>query len=356
MVEELLDELSGSSWFTKLDLRSGYHQIRIREEDIPKTTFRTHHGHYEFLVMPFGLTNSPSTFQALMNHVFQPLLRRFVLVFFYDILVYSHTWNDHLQHLTQVFELLLDHHLFLKLSKYEIGASQVEYLGHIISSERVAMDTQKISHMLDWPVPKNVKALRGFLGLTGYYRRFIKSYGIIAKPLTDLLKKGSFEWSDRAQLAFDALKQAMVTAPVLALPNFNIPFVIKFDASSEGIGSVLSQGGRPIAYFSKGLAPKHQVLFVYEKEMLAILAVVKKWHSYLIGRRFQIRIDHYSLKFLLDQKATTPAQQVWLIKMMGYDYEVSFRKGSTNVVDDALSKKPQGHLYAIFTVTGDLFQ
>ena len=214
--------------------------------------------------------------------------------------MYYHTWNDHLQHLTQVFELLLNHQLFLKLSKCEIGASQVEYLGHIISSEEVAMDTQKISHILDWPAPTNVKTLRGLLGLTSYYRCFIKFYGVIVKPLIDLLKKGSFAWSDRAQLAFDALKQAMVSTPVLALPNFNLPFVVKSNASSEGIGAVLSQGGRPIAYFSKGLALKHQVLSVYEKKMLAILAAVKKWHSYFIGRHFQIRTNHYSLKFLLD--------------------------------------------------------
>ena len=291
-----------------------------------------------------------------MNHIFQPLLRRFVLVFFDDILVYSNTWNHHLQHLNQVFELLLHHQLFLKLSKCEIRATQVEYLGHVISKDSVAMDVNKISNMLDWPIPQNIKELRGFLGLTGYYRKFIKGYGIIAKPLTELLKKGNFAWSDEAQIAFEKLKQAMVTAPVLALPDFSIPFVVESDASGVGIGAVLSQGGRPIAYFSKALSYKHKVLSVYEREMLAILAVVKKWNSYLTGRHFHIRTEHYSLKFLLDQKANTPAQQAWLVKMMGYDFEVSFRKGSSNTVVDALSRKRQGSLYAMSTVTSSLLQ
>ena len=218
------------------------------------------------------------------------------------------------------------------------------------------MDSKKVTCMLEWPIPKNIKELRGFLGLTGYYRRFVKGYGVLARPLTDLLKKGNYTWSDPAQQAFTALKQAMVTAPVLAMPNFNTLFVVESDASKEGIGAVLSQGGRPIAYFSKGLSPKHQVLSVYEKEMMAILAAVKKWNAYLMGRHFQIKTDHYSLKFLLDQQATTPAQQTWIIKMMGYDYKVVFRKGVTNTVADALSRKPLIQFCAISVVTGDLLQ
>ena len=240
LVEELLDELAGSSWFTKLDLRLCYHQIKMKEEDILKTAFRIHQRHYEFLVMPFRLTNAPSTFQSLMNHIFQPFLRRFVLVFFDDILVYSNTWDAHLQHLRQVFDLLLQHQLFLKLSKYEIGTTQVEYLGHIISVGTVAMNRRKVQCMKDWPVPSSIKKLKGFFGLTGYYRRFIKSYGIIAKPLTNLLKKGNFSWNKKAHVAFETLKQSMVVAPVLAFPDINVPFVVDSDASNEGIGIVLS--------------------------------------------------------------------------------------------------------------------
>lgn len=205
----------------------------------------------------------------------------------------------HVGHLKAVFEVLRIHHLFLKLSKCVLGAREMEYLGHIISAEGVNMDKQKVVGVLDWPIPTTLKALRGFLGLTGYYRRFIKGYGVIAKPLTDCLKKGGFQWSETATVAFDKLKRAMTTAPVLALPNFNRTFIVETDASGLGVGAVLTQEGRPIAYFSKALSKKHQTLSIYEKEMLAVLLAVKKWNAYLAGRHFVIKTDHQSLKFLL---------------------------------------------------------
>lgn len=190
IVVELLDELKGAAWFTNLDMRSGYHQVWVRPEDIPKTAFKTHHGHWEFKAMPLGLTNTPSTFQKAMNTILSPLLRKCVLVFVDDILIYSPTLDEHKQHLEQVFVILEDHNFLLKKSKCTFAQQQLEYLGHIISSEGVATDPKKVQAVADWPTPTNIRQLRGFLGLSGYYRKFIKNYGILSRPLTDLLKKG----------------------------------------------------------------------------------------------------------------------------------------------------------------------
>jgi hypothetical protein len=201
VIDELLDKLKGAKYFTKLDLRSGYHQVRMHPQDTEKTVFRTHQGLYEFLVMPFGLTNAPATFQALMNSVLHPYLRRFVLVLFDDILIYSSSWTEHLCHIRTICKVLRNNHLFIKCSKRDFGKQSVAYLGHVISEHGMDMDPTKVEAVASWSTPRNVRALRGFLGLAGYYRKFIKDYGIIASPLTNLLKRDAFVWSaDMSQM------------------------------------------------------------------------------------------------------------------------------------------------------------
>ncbi|KAK1606382.1 hypothetical protein QYE76_030055 [Lolium multiflorum] len=339
VVDELFDELHGARFFTKLDLRSGYHQVRMHPEDIAKTAFRTHHGHFEFVVMPFGLTNAPATFQALMNDVLRPYLRRFVLVFFDDILIYSASWAEHLQHVAIVFNELRAHRLHLKRSKCSFATTSVAYLGHVISADGVAMDADKVAAVAAWPTPRSPRALRGFLGLAGYYRKFIRDFGLIASPLTRLLRHEAFAWDDEATAAFEALKGALTTGPVLQMPDFDKPFIVDCDASGAGFGAVLHQGDGPLAYFSRPFAARHLKLAAYEQELIGLVQAVRHWRPYLWGRSFRVRTDHYSLKFLLDQRLSTVPQHQWISKLFGFDFTVEYRPGRLNTVADALSRR-----------------
>ncbi|XP_042962613.1 uncharacterized protein LOC122296883 [Carya illinoinensis] len=262
--EDMLDELFGTTYFSKLDLRAGYHQIRVQPDDVHKTAFRTHHGHFEYLVMPFGFCNAPLTFQAAMNSIFKVHLRHFILAFFYDILIYSKTWPDHLRQLRTTLGILVKHFFYIKPSKCIFGQQEVEYLSHIITPVGVTVDSRKIDAMLRWPPPKNITALRGFLGLIGYYRKFVRNYGLLARPLTQLLRKGQFAWSEEADCAFASLKTAMTTTPILALPNFSKDFMIETDASGLGMGAMLSQNDRPIAFLSKAIELAKKSWSTYE--------------------------------------------------------------------------------------------
>jgi hypothetical protein len=329
-------------------MKSGYHQIRLQPEGEHKTAFRTHHGHWEFRVMPFGLTNAPATFQSVMNTMFQHMLRKCVLVFVDDILIYSKTMEEHPQHISEVFTILTQHQLVLKKSKCSFAQRSLEYLGHIISGQGVATDPTKIQAVQHWPPPKDVKKLRGFLGLAGYYRKFIRHYGLLSRPMSDLLKKNTqFIWTPSMQQSFDSLKHALTTAPVLALPDFTQGFTVETDASGMGIGAVLMQKGHPIAYLSKALGVKDQALSTYE-ECLALVMAVSEWKSYLQHRDFTILTDHKSLVHLNEQKLHEGLQQKAFLKLLGLQYRIIYKKGLDNKAADAMSRQDhQAQLAAV---------
>ena len=251
-IDELFDQLQGSRVYSKIDLRSGYHQLRVRENDVSKTAFRTRYGHYEFLVMPFGLINALAAFMDLMNRVFSPYLDKFVIVFIDDILVYSGSPEEHAEHLWNVLQILRECQLYAKFSKCQFWLDKVALLSHIISAEGISVDPHKIEAIVNWKPPTNVSEVRSFLGLAGYYRKFVEGFSKIATPLTNLLKKDhKFEWSDTCQHSFEELRQRLTTAPVLALPSGKDGYVVYSDASKQGLGCVLMQNGRVIAYASR---------------------------------------------------------------------------------------------------------
>jgi hypothetical protein len=291
--------------------------------------------------MSFGLTGAPNTFQGAMNTTLKPLLRICVIVFFDDILIYSASFEQHLQHIQQVLELLSRDQWLLKLSKCRFAQQSIAYLGHVISAEGVATDPSKVDTIKQWPRPVDVKELCSFLGLVGYYRKFVRNFTVIARPLHDLLRKGTvFVWTPSHQSAFDALKTALISAPVLALPDFSKEFQIQTDASDRGVGAVLLQQRHPLAFVNKALGPHTRGLSAYEKEYLAILVAVEHWRSYLLHGEFTIFSDHRSLMHLSEQRLHTPWQLKMYTKLAGLQYKIIYKPGISNQATDALSRHP----------------
>ncbi|KAL0536475.1 hypothetical protein IC582_025424 [Cucumis melo] len=348
-IDDLFDQLQGATVFSKIDLRSGYHQLRIKDEDVPKTAFRSRYGHYEFIVMSFGLTNAPAVFMDLMNRVFREFLDTFVIVFIDDILIYSKTETEHEKHLRMVLQTLRDNKLYAKFSKCEFWLKQVSFLGHVVSKAGVSVDPAKIEAVTGWTRPSTVSEVRSFLGLAGYYRRFVENFSRIATPLTQLTRKGApFVWSKACEDSFQNLKQKLVTAPVLTIPDGSGSFVIYSDASKKGLGCVLMQQGKVVAYASRQLKSHEQNYPTHDLELAAVVFALKIWRHYLYGEKIQIFTDHKSLKYFFTQKELNMRQRRWLELVKDYDCEILYHPGKANVVADALSRKVS-HSAALIT-------
>ncbi|KAL0549271.1 hypothetical protein IC582_013752 [Cucumis melo] len=339
-IDDLFDQLRGAALFSKIDLRSGYHQLKVRESDIAKTALRTRYGHYEFRVMPFGLTNAPAVFMDLMNRIFHRYLDQFVIVFIDDILVYSVDRESHEEHLRIVLQTLREKQLYAKFSKCEFWLEQVVFLGHVVSAKGVSADPQKVEAVFNWERPISATEVRSFLGLAGYCRRFVEDFSRLALPLTALTRKNvKFEWSDKCEQSFQELKKRLVTAPILALPVTGKDYVIYCDASRLGLGCVLMQDGNVIAYASRQLK-KHECNYpTHDLELATVVLALKIWRHYLFGEKCHIFTDHKSLKYIFDQKELNLRQRRWLELIKDYDCTIEYHPGKANVVAYALSRK-----------------
>jgi len=339
-IDDLLDQLRGAAVFSKIDLRSGYHQILVKLEDVQKTAFRSRYGHYEYVVMPFGVTNAPTIFMDYMNRIFQPYLDQFVVVFIDDILIYSENKEEHADHLRVVLEVLREHKLYGKLSKCEFWLDEVHFFGHVISAQGISVDPAKVETMLKWERPQTVTEVRSFLGLAGYYRRFVEGFSKMVSPLTQLTRKDQpFSWTDECEICFEDMKRRLTTAPILAIPDTAKMFEVYCDASYQGLRCVLMQEKRPVAYASRQLKVHKKNYPTHDLELAAVVFALKTWRHYLYGSQFQVFSDHKSLKYLFDHKELNMRQRRWMEYLKDYDFELLYHPGKANVVADALSRK-----------------
>jgi len=344
-IVDILDQLGGARYFSVCDLASGFHQIKMDPADSHKTAFTTPFGHYEFDRMPFGLKNAPATFQRLMDLVLSGLQGEELFVYMDDIVIYATSLEEHARKYNLLIERLRRANLKLQPDKCEFLKTEVTYLGHVISKDGVKPDPKKLEAVRQFPRPKTPKNIKQFLGLAGYYRRFIPSFSKLVKPLTNLLKNDTrFEWTSAQEESFEILKQKLCEEPVLQYPDFSKPFILTTDASGIAVGGILSQGeinkDRPIAYASRTLTDNEIKYDTYEKEALAIIYCVKHFRPYLYGRKFTLVTDHKPLLWFKNAQDANMRILRWRLKLAEYEYDVVYKAGKTNVNADALSRNP----------------
>jgi hypothetical protein len=345
-VDETLDALRGTQWFSALDLKSGFWQVPMDESSKEKTAFRIRNGLYQYKVMPMGLTNSPATFQRLMDLVLAKYKWQFCLVYIDDIIIYSKTFEEHLEHLKCVFVAIKNAGLKCSLKKCQFAMPEIKYLGHVISRQGTSPDPDKISAVKNFPTPKSVEEVRRFVGLAGYYRRFIPNFSTIASPLTQLFKKdGVFLWTEDCQKAFETLREHLISSPILAFPDFSLPFKLVGDASLVGVGSALvqSQNGREvvIGYTSRTLNKAERNYSTTERECLAIINGCRVFRPYLHGKQFQVVTDHRSLQWLFDIKEPQSRLLRWVLKLSEFNFDITYQSGKSLAWVDALSRAPE---------------
>lgn len=344
-IDDIFDQLRYAKFFTKIDFRSGYHQIRLESDLIPLTAFRTKYGFFELTVVPFGCANAPAVFMNLMNYVFPDFLDDFICVYLDDILVYSATLDDHMRHLRLAQDKSRAHKLYANLSKCHFAESAVDYLGHIISADGFSMEDAKVNAIRTWTTPSCKKDVQSFLGLVNFFRRFSKNMAEVAAPLTRLTGNVDFEWSKEADESFCRLKTLASTAPVLSGFDKRHPIYVSTDASGYAVGAVLEQddaeGRRPVAFFSQTLNIREQRYSIRERELLAVVQAIRHWRCYLYGRIFVVHTDHESLQYLKSQEKLNDRQVRWLELLDQYQFKIKPVKGTANSVADALSRHSQ---------------
>jgi hypothetical protein len=346
-IDDLFDQLKGACVFSKIDLRSGYQQLKIRATYIPQTAFITRYGLYEYTMMSFGLTNAPAYFMYLMNKIFMEYLDKFVVVFIDDILIFSKNDEDHDEHLRVVLQKLRENQLYAKLSKCEFWLKEVLFLGHIISKGGISVDPSKVKDVLSWKTPQNVSDIRSFLGLAGYYRRFIKGFSKNSKPMTELLAKGNtFEWMPMRETYFQEFKKRLTMVPVLTVPDMEKPLSIYYDASGQGLGCVLMQDSHVVAYASRQLRKHEGKYLTHDLELAAVVHALKIWRHYIIGKRCEVYLDYKSLKYIFTLPDLNLRQRRWLELIKDYDLGINYHPGKANVVADTLSKRSHLNILA----------